>query len=408
MADPLADEIGILWPRLEQAVAGYGVEIVAVSAVLLGWLLAHYLRVWPLRRALMRRRDEVEEWQENARRLDRMLAATETALEGERRLQIEKTEALERLHEEMEQRFSGMASHALYANADRFLNLVTERMERDRANSDAALARRHAEIAHSLRPFGEALSRFESHVESIEEARLGAYSALRTQVEDLAESHDRLGREAERLRSALRAPKTRGRWGELQLARVLEIAGLTEHVDFELERSLAATPEGRLRPDAVVHLPGAKQVVIDAKTPLDAYLQSAEEDDPAARREALATHVRQVRTHVRALASKAYWEGLPDAPDFVVMFIPGEAFYSAALEEDAELFDWAMRARVLIATPTTLLAILKSIAYAWQQEKLGAGIREVAESARELHGRVRILAEHWGRVGNSLGSAVGA
>jgi DNA recombination protein RmuC len=206
---------------------------------------------------------------------------------------------------------------------------------------------------------------------------------------------------------ALRAPKTRGRWGEMQLRQVFEMAGMAEHVDYLSERTVE-TDAGARRPDAVVRIPGGKSIVVDAKTPLEAYLDALEADGPEAQGEHLTRHAAQVRAHVKTLASKAYQDAIPTTPDFVVMFIPGETFVSAAAEADPGLIEYAFERKVLIATPTTLMALIKAIAYGWQQEKMAENAAEVQRLAKEIYDRLGTFADHLGRVGRSLRSSVDA
>lgn len=332
-------------------------------------------------------------------------AELRSALETERRQHAARIEELRRMEGEVQAKFAALAAEALGRNAENFLGLVTERFAQHRQAADEDLARRQKAIEGLVAPIRENLGKFETAVGDIEKARADAYGAIRAQVQALAEGQARLSSETGRLVQALRAPKTRGRWGEYQMRRVFEMAGMLEQVDFLTESSFE-TEEGRRRPDALVRLPGGKSVVVDAKTPLDAYLTALEATDPAEQAEALARHARQLKTHVRALGAKEYWNALPETPDFVVMFIPGEAFYSAAMEQDPEIFETALNARVLVCSPTTLIALVKSIAYGWQQEKLAKNAREVADQARELYDRLATFGEHMDGVGRGLRQAV--
>ncbi|MEO0762755.1 MAG: DNA recombination protein RmuC, partial [Pseudomonadota bacterium] len=317
-------------------------------------------------------------WAENA-----TLTGT---LEAERREHAARLEALTRAEASLADRFAHLASDALGANAERFLALVSERNAAHGAAADADLARRRDEVAALVTPLATTLARLETRVGEIETAREGAYRAIETQVGEIRRVNEDLRGETRRLVQALRAPKTRGRWGELHLRRVFELAGLVDHVDFATEVTLD-TADGRLRPDAIVRLPGDRAIVVDAKTPLDAWLDAVEATDPAAEAEAMARHAAQVRAHLRQLSARAYWQHLPEAADFVVMFLPGEAFHAAAVEADPALMEEAFRARVLVATPTTLVGLLRAIAQGWQQTHLAANAREVAEAARDLHER---------------------
>lgn len=330
------------------------------------------------------------------------LAAT---LEAERKGHREKLEELGKMKQEIEEKFGALAQKALKGNAENFLELVSERFEKHKEAASEDLEKRRQAIETMIKPVAQSLEKFETRIGEIEKAREGAYSAVLTQVRALADGQSRLNSETNKLVTALRSPKTRGRWGEFQLRQVFEMAGMVEHVDFTSEHHVPG-PDGARRPDAVVRLPGGKAIVVDAKTPLDAYLNAVEAVDEAAREAALKSHVRQVRAHVDGLAAKEYWSALPVTPDFVVMFVPGEAFYSAAIEMDPELFEAAISRRVLIATPTTLIALVKAIAYGWQQEKLAKNAEEVASLARTLYDRIRTFGEHMDKLGSALRSSV--
>ena len=285
------------------------------------------------------------------------------------------------------------------------MRLVSERFIQHKAAADKDLLAREKAIETLVKPISESLSKFEGRVGDIEKAREGAYRAIEEQVKNLARGQAGLRTETGRLVRALRQPKTRGRWGEYQLQNVLEMAGMTEHVDFATEQSIQSEA-GLLRPDVTVRLPGGRSAIIDAKTPLEAYLGAFEAEDEETRQKALSAHARQIREHVRALASKAYWKALPNTPDFVVMFVPGEAFYDAAADVDPDLVDYAVTRRVLIATPTTLIALLKAIAFGWQQEKLAENAQAVKHQAHEFYKRIRVFGEHMDSLGKSLRQAV--
>jgi DNA recombination protein RmuC len=237
--------------------------------------------------------------------------------------------------------------------------------------------------------------------------RQQAYSGLTEQVKQLSLSQDRLQAETRNLVTALRSPATRGRWGELQLRRVVEMAGMLEHCDFDEQVHVAGT-EGRMRPDMVVHLPGANEVVVDAKVPLQAFLDANDAPDEETRWACLQTHARQLRTHVDGLSKKSYWEQFERSPEFVVAFIPGDPLLAAALEFDGSLLEHAVANRVLLATPTTLIALLRTVAYGWQNEALADNAREVQQLGRELYKRLTTFGEHLARTGRSLNGAVDA
>ena len=314
-------------------------------------------------------------------------------------------EELRGLKHELEIKFKSLASGILESNSKAFLDRVSERFKTHSQGAQDDLAKRQQAIDSIVKPLNERLTSFETHVKEIEKARNDAYGAIRTQVDQLTKGQADLGTETRKLVQALRAPKTRGRWGEMQLRQVFDMCGMTEHVDYVTEHSIA-TDEGIRRPDAVVSIPGGKSIVIDAKTPLEAYLDSLESETPEQQGMQLKRHASQVRAHVKLLSSKSYQDTIDATPDFIVMFIPGETFVSAAAEVDPGLIEYAFENRVLIATPTTLMALIKAIAYGWQQEKMAENAVEVQREARELYTRLGKFGEHLSRLGRSLGSTV--
>ena len=314
-------------------------------------------------------------------------AALATAEENERR--VDRT---------LEDKFKALAADALQDNGTRFLELVSERFERHKESADAELEARRKAIETLVKPLDENLGAFRDYLVEIEKTREGAYRSVADQMRALRT-------ETSRLAGALKQPAAGGRWGEYQLRNVFELAGMSEHVDF-VEQPTVAGAEGALRPDAIVRLPGGKRIVVDAKTPLQAYLAASEAEDDEARAKHIADHARKVRHHVRALASKDYWRALDETPDFVVMFLPGEAFYAAALESDPTLFDSAVQERVLICTPTTFIALVKAVAHGWQQQTLAENARAVAALARELYARIGAFGGHMRDLGRALERAV--
>jgi DNA recombination protein RmuC len=348
-------------------------------------------RIEELGRALM----------DEARRADTAEARLASAVtEHEARLH-----ELRRMGEEMDRKFGALAQKALSGNAESFLKLVSERFEKHAETAGADLGKRQQAIEGMLKPIADNLQRFESRVGEIEKARENAYGAIREHVRQLADGQSALRGETARLVQALRQPKTRGSWGEFQLRQVFEMAGMVEHVDFLAEHSLA-NGDGRLRPDAIVRMPGGKSIVVDAKTPFDGFLAMVEAEDDGTRADALKAHVRHVRQHIASLGRKEYWSALDVTPDFVVMFIPNEGMYSCAIATEPGIFEEAMRNRVLISTPTTLIGLLKAIAYGWQQEKLARNAQEVATLARELYTRISTFGANFADVGKSLRQAV--
>jgi DNA recombination protein RmuC len=257
-------------------------------------------------------------------------------------------------------------------------------------------------LAAALAPAADTLHRVEATLHQAERDRIDAYAALREQVGALHRASAELGAQTRSLAGALRSPQVRGRWGEIQLQRVVELAGMTEHCDFDTQ---VATPGG-LRPDLVVHLPGGRQVPVDAKVPFDSFLAAADCPDEQQRRQLLANHARSLRQHVDVLATKAYWRALHPSPEFVVLFVPGDALLDAALHADPALSEYAFTRNVVIATPSTLIALLRTVAFTWRQERLSASAEAIRELGGELHTRLRSLVGHLDAVGRGLGRAV--
>ena len=286
------------------------------------------------------------------------------------------------------------------AAAEAEVRLLRERL----AVSDSAAGRRD-DVAVTVAPLREALGKVETHLRELENARVSAYAALSEQVGFMRSTGEELRDQTSSLVHALRAPQARGRWGEMQLRRVVELAGMVEHCDFT-EQATVTTDHGVLRPDLVVRLAGGKQVVVDAKVSLAAYLDAAESRDPDLVEARMYAHARHLREHVKGLAAKEYWRSFEPTPEFVVLFVPGDSFLAPALERDPQLLEDAMAAKVLIATPTTLIAMLRTIAYSWQQEALTANARSVFEIGRELYRRLGKLGDHVDKVGRSLSRSV--
>jgi DNA recombination protein RmuC len=334
-------------------------------------------------------------------------ARLESALESERKASNEKIELVTRASEELRNAFKVMASEALKSNNSSFLVLAKESLERFQTEARGDLENRQKAVADMVAPVRESLNKVDAQIQQMEVARGDAYGELRAQVQSLIVTQKDLQSETGNLVRALRTPNVRGRWGEIQLRRVVEIAGMLSYCDFT-EQETVTTETGRLRPDLVVNLPGGKHVVVDAKTPLQAFLEAFETNDEETRRACLANHARQVRDHMKTLAGKNYWEQFEATPEFVVMFLPGETFFSAALEQDPGLIEQGVLNRVIPASPTTLIALLKAVNYGWNQEKLARNAQRISDLGKELHDRLRKLASHVTAVGTSLDRAVEA
>lgn len=334
-------------------------------------------------------------------------ARLESTLESERKTSNEKVELVTHAGEELRNAFKAMASDALKNNNLSFLQIAQETLKRFQSEAQGDLQARQKAVADMVAPVHESLNKVDAQIRQMEVARGQAYGDLHAQVQSLITTQKELQSETGNLVRALRTPNVRGRWGEIQLRRVVEIAGMLSYCDFA-EQETVNTDSGRLRPDLVVKLPGGKNVVVDAKTPLQAFLDSFETNDEKARLACLADHARQVRDHMKILAGKNYWEQFESTPEFVVMFLPGETFFSAALEQDSSLIEHGVLNRVIPASPTTLIALLKAVNYGWNQEKLARNAQQISALGKELHDRLRNLAGHITSVGANLDRAVDA
>ncbi len=303
--------------------------------------------------------------------------------------------------------FEALAAQALRANNQSFLELAASRFGELKADAGQELEARRQAVEQLVTPIREALAGIDGELKKTAEQRLLGAARLDEQLRQIVGAHGDLKAETQRLVRALRAPDVRGRWGEIQLQRVVELAGMLEYCDF-VQQEVRDGDAGKLRPDLIVRLPGGKQIIVDAKTPLVGFLDAAEATDDATRDKRLAEHAAQVRTHLRKLGEKAYWNQFPETPEFVVMFLPGESFFAEALRHDPGLIEYGVEARVIPASPITLIALLRAVAYGWQQERLAANARQISELGRELHKRLDVLLEKFAAVGRNLGQAVQA
>lgn len=305
------------------------------------------------------------------------------------------------------QHFQGLSADIIQKNSEHFLNIAGMTFEKYQTRTETELEKTTGSISSLISPVKESLEKVDAKILELEKARIRAYAGLEQQVEYLLQSQKDLRSETANLVKALRQPAGRGRWGEIQLKRVVEMAGMLEYCDFSQQETIDIDG-GRLRPDLIVRLPGDKRIIVDAKAPLDAYLEAIETTDEAVRNQKMMLHARQVRHHINELGKKGYWEQFIQSPEFVILFLPGEPFFSAALQYDAELIEAGVEQKVILATPTTLIALLRAANYGWRQERIAQNAEEIGKVGRELYKRLCDMNEHWSKVGRSLQSSIQA
>ncbi len=367
-----------------------------IIGLVCGWLIAYLKAGQQLQKKLHSEQHVRED-------LLQQLARFEAQLEAERQNNKDKLQFLEENRQQLEKNFQALSAQALAANNQSFLDLAKSTLGTFQQQAKGDLEARHQAIGQLVQPLKESLHKVDGKIEQLEQARSGAYARLDEQLKSLLNSQVKLESETGNLVRALRTPAVRGRWGEIQLRKVVEMAGMVNYCDF-VEQETADS--GRLRPDMIIKLPNGRNIVVDSKAPLQAYLESLEADNDQQRTAHLAHHARQIRDHLQKLSAKNYWEQFQPTPEFVVLFLPGETFFSAALAQDPTLIEAGVDQKVLLATPTTLIALLRSVAYGWRQEQLTENAEAISQLGREMYDRLATLSQHFTQMGKNLERSV--
>ena len=335
------------------------------------------------------------------------LASIEAKYEAEIKAADDKLKLLEEARDSLKDSFKALSADALSKNNESFIKLAEENLKKHQQSARDDLEKRQQAITKTVEPVSQTLKTFSERVNKIVERRIESEGSIKKELQKLSEMHLRLDQSTSSLVQALRAPQVRGQWGEMHLRRTVEMAGMINYCDFE-EQSSVETDEGqRQRPDMLIRLPNERRVVVDSKVPIAAYLDALETDSSEVQSERMKAHARHLRTHIKDLSTKAYWSQFDNAPEFVVLFIPNEAIFSAALEEDPSLIELGVENKVILATPTTLIALLKAVAYGWQQEAITREAKEIAALGREIYDRLSVVIGHFVKLGKSIDQSVG-
>ena len=332
-------------------------------------------------------------------------ATLTVTLEMERQLAQEKINTIEKTHEQLSHTFSALSSQALRSNNEEFLRLATENLKQFQIKAQGELAQKEKSFENLVTPIKQALEKTEQQIQRMELERKEAFGSLSKHLEVMMQSQQLLQGETRNLVQALRRPEVRGQWGEMTLKRLAELAGMVEYCDFYQQEHINGA-DGAIRPDMIIRMPDGREIVVDVKTPLDAYLSAIEASDDETRNKHLDHHARKVSERVKELASKSYWSQFKNAPDFVVLFIPGDQFLSAALDVDRELLETALRQKIILATPTSLVALLRAIGYGWRQQHIALNAEKIRDVGNELYKRLATFSEHLSKVGKSLNSSM--